>query len=475
MSILNRRLGILLLTCSLGTLQAQNNSGKLIFVIPNAVDAHPQLGVSLKDTDPFRSADFGTVVGSDSNFGPVAGGLMRPFNIGIATQLSALPIASPASGVIFREDPATGASLPSAQSLGPILTERAETIGKRRFYMGFTRQQFRFSKLEGQPLGNIHALDVGGVGTKILQDGVRQTTSPTTADLQIDLRLDQNVAFFTYGLTNRLDVSAALTWVNATVGAVASNGRIVNTGDPTAGGTCWCAQTFNVDSSRNTFGQDFGQSGFVASGPFGRSHRTSTGIGDTLIRVKGTVFERPSAAFALGADFRLPTGDELNYHGSGSAGFKPFAALSLHSRDLGIVRISPHFNIGYQVNGKSLLAGDIFTNTKGDLPNIFSWSAGAGISFSQRITFQADILGQTLLDANRLVLTTVPGRGQNIAPATGVTLSPNKKNIQMNSGAFGFKLKLAGNLVFSANMLVAFDDNGLRDRVVPLFGLGYTF
>jgi hypothetical protein len=45
----------------------------------------------------------------------------------------------------------------------------------------------------------------------------------------------------------------------------------------------------------------------------------------------------------------------------------------------------------------------------------------------------------------------------------------------MTNGAFGLKLKLVGNLVFSTNLLVSFDENGLRDKLVPLFGFGYSF
>lgn len=455
--------------------QAQVVPRRMIDVLPAAVDTRPQQGFILRDVVVGQPI-FNDNVGNNAAFGAVNGDLMRPFNIGIATQLSVLPVASPASGVVFREDPATGAALPSSASLGPILTERAETIGKRRFYMGFTRQQFRFNKLEGNNLHSFRALDRGGSPTNVVQGTARQLTSPTTMDMNVDLKLDQNVAFFTYGLTSRLDASLGLTWVNSTVSAVASNAEIHNVGDPgAAGGTCWCAQTYNVNQSRDTFGTDFGRSGFKLNGPFGSARMTSTGIGDTLVRVKGTVLERPSAAFALGLDLRLPSGKAEDYHGSGSTGVKPFAALSLNSKQVGAVQIAPHFNIGYQFNGKSILAGDITTGTKGDLPNAFNWSAGVGITASRRVTFLADILGLTLLDSFRLRQDSVPGRGQGATTATGIGLATDKQNIQMNSGAFGVKIKLGGNLVFSTNVLVAFDSNGLRDRAVPLFGLGYTF
>ncbi len=449
---------------------------KLIFVIPRAVEARPQFTITAKDVDPIRNAaDFGAVAGNNASFDRIGAGLLRPFNIGIATQLSTLPIASPASGVIFREDAETGVVVPATESLGTILTERADTIGKRRFYLGFTRQQFRFDRLEGQPLGSLTALDPGGIDTRILQDGVRQTTSPTTMGTQIDLRLDQNIVFATYGVTSRFDVSAAMTWVNATASALAFDAQIHNTGNPFAQGTCWCAQTFDVNLSRQTFDQDFGRSGLVLPGVFGRARQSSTGIGDTLLRFKGAAYQGKQAALALGADLRLPTGDELNYHGSGAVGFKPFAAVSLHSGKVGPLRISPNFNIGYQVNGKSVLAGDVFTGRKESLPNSFAWSAGAGVSVAERFTLLTDVLGTTLIDAVRLTPASVPGRGQGLAAPSGVAVAAGKQTYTMTNGAFGFKVKLAGNMVFTSNMLVAFNNTGLRDRIVPLFGIGYTY
>jgi hypothetical protein len=43
------------------------------------------------------------------------------------------------------------------------------------------------------------------------------------------------------------------------------------------------------------------------------------------------------------------------------------------------------------------------------------------------------------------------------------------------SGSFGYKAKVAGNLVANFNVLVRFDNNGLSARAVPMFGLGYSF
>ena len=48
-------------------------------------------------------------------------------NIGLASQLTSLPLPSPASGFTYRFDQSTGTFVRSTQSFGPILTDRAET------------------------------------------------------------------------------------------------------------------------------------------------------------------------------------------------------------------------------------------------------------------------------------------------------------------------------------------------------------
>src|SRR6185369_12107122 len=67
------------------------------------------------------------------------------------------------------------------------------------------------------------------------------------------------------------------------------------------------------------------------------------GVGDILLRAKGTVMREGRRSFAAGVDFRLPTGDEQNLLGSGASGVRPFAALSASFGAL-----APHLNVAYQ-------------------------------------------------------------------------------------------------------------------------------
>ena len=75
-----------------------------------------------------------------------------------ATQLTLLPLASPASGFVYEYDAQTGLYSRTSQSLGPVVTERGETIGRHKLSFGATYQRFRFSKLDGVDLHNIPAL-----------------------------------------------------------------------------------------------------------------------------------------------------------------------------------------------------------------------------------------------------------------------------------------------------------------------------
>src|SRR5262245_43275368 len=56
-----------------------------------------------------------------SNFGK--------FSTAMVSQFVAVPLPSPASGFTYRFDPTTGVFQRTSQSFGPILSERAETIG----------------------------------------------------------------------------------------------------------------------------------------------------------------------------------------------------------------------------------------------------------------------------------------------------------------------------------------------------------
>ena len=69
-----------------------------------------------------------------------------------------MPLASPSSGVILVYDPTLKTLVAGTDSLGPILGERAETVGRHHLFIGFSYQFFNFDKIDGVNLNNFPAV-----------------------------------------------------------------------------------------------------------------------------------------------------------------------------------------------------------------------------------------------------------------------------------------------------------------------------
>ena len=134
------------------------------------------------------------------------------FNIALASQLTSLPLPSPASGFTYRFDAATGTFVRSTRSFGPILTDRAETIGRGKFAFGYNFQFYSFDQLEGLDLSTVPAVfthddrQLGGGRTDVV-----------TTVSSIDISVGQWTGALTYGLSDWLDISLAVPLVNTSL------------------------------------------------------------------------------------------------------------------------------------------------------------------------------------------------------------------------------------------------------------------
>lgn len=489
---------VLMYSATQPSLTVPTLTGAQSFTLPRAVP-----GIFTETATPANLSDAtGNAILNGSNYSVSRNivQLNNALNAGIATSLSIIPLASPASGVIVRKDPATGAELPVSSTLGPIFSERAETIGKGRFYIGFSNQDFHFTRFNGTSLNSLSILYQGGDPSKVVLGGPLSTV-PATFNIGMDVRLTQRIAFLTYGISDRIDVSVGLPQIHSSVNARTFNGVIyAGNGAGTNGSTCWCVNTFTPGYPT------------LIQPQIGQSSLGKTGFGDLLVRVKGTVVRKSSVVVAVGGDVRFPTGDEQNYLGVGTTTFKPFAAVSFYSKPLrnGIV-LSPHFDVGWQFSGKSTLGGELqgtpltqntpsgtinyigapFITTKDYLPDVFTWAGGAEVALGRHHTFIADLLGNqvgwihgipgaTTKTISGVTLPTGPNGDLSgsavpvIGSASGL-VSTGRVSYGQYNASIGYKARIAGNLVANFNLLVRLDDNGLTARTVPMFGLGYSF
>jgi hypothetical protein len=373
----------------------------------------------------------------------------RLVNIALATQLASIPLPSPASGFTYSFDETTGTFRRSTQSFGPILTDRGETIGRGRLAFGYSYQFFSFDHLDDVPLVNIPAVfrhdsfEVGGGRADVI----------ATENI-VEASVSQFTGAITYGITDRLDIALAVPVVRTRL-ALLSNATIHRVGT----GSNRSVHYFRDESAIGGYGST---QQYFASG-------SAAGVGDVLLRLKGTLMRESTRAFAAGVDVRLPTGDEQNLLGAGAAGVRPFAAFSA---SLG--RFAPHVNVGYQWNGESVLAGDIALDEEADLPDHFNYALGTDLSVSQQFSVVLDLIGQRVLDSPRLFTRSLDIRG----PAGAVTLPDiflESGSFWTATGAIGLKANVAPRLLIQLNLSFAVTSGGLTDRVAPLVGVEWAF
>lgn len=405
---------------------SSGTNGKLAYILPNMFG-----GGGLVLPNQTHMAHF------DSAFRESFG----PFNAALASQLTSLPIPSPASGFTYTFDKELGVAKRSAQSFGPILAERAETIGKDKFSFGIAQQFFRFDSIDGINLSHVPAVFQHAPSTNI-----EFAKDIITTQNFVDIRIGQITPYFSYGLTDRLDISVAIPFVRASLSANAkAQVQRIGTG---------------TDQSVHYFETpDHTTSQFTGAGE-------KSGLGDAVVRLKGTVLRASHVAVAAGTDFRAPIGDEYDFLGTGAAGVRPFLAASVRAKNF-----SPHVNLSYQWNGKSVLAGNIVTGERAKLPNEIGYIAGADIGLTRKFTVSGDLIGLRRPNAQRVVSNPfMAANGQRYD-----NIAFRRAGLVQNSAALGFKINGVGNLLLAFNVLFRLDDAGLKGRIVPLISASYMF
>jgi hypothetical protein len=458
-------------------------SRDLICIVPQVYGAGGLVGVDhngpLGSTDQ-ASASFKHNV----HFEASSLASFAPLTTAIGTQLSNLPITSPASGFTFSFNPTLGVVSETTQNFGPILTERAQTIGRHKLFVGFSYQYFDFDNVDGISLKHFGAvfhhefapcppapttvtcyIDSNGKSAVVAAKDFISTQN------RIDLKVHQFTAVGTFGITNRLDLSIAIPILDVRMNMTSdATIQTIESTDSTIIPHC-CVHLFSSSPLQpgETLGPIFTSPSngfqFYNNATFVRGN-SAAGIGDVVLRGKFQVLRGEKVGLSGGLDIHLPTGDELNLLGAGTWGIRPFVTFSLAGR------VAPHASFGYQVNGDSILAGDVATDTKAHLPNIITYTAGLDAGITRRVSASVDFLGTTLTDQKKIL---------NAPPVTdfvGVShpdITTQTATVNQASIALGGKVNPFGRLLLTADVLFRVNDAGLHSKPVPLVGVSYTF
>jgi len=124
-----------------------------------------------------------------------------------STVASTYPVASASSSVTFAYDPELGTFERRTGVPGPIMAERAETIGWRQINLGMSYSYVRLTSINGDDLGNLeNRTEIDGrvvskKGTFHLRDGRLTTFLPVLVLLDLDVDAQIVTPGITYGIT----------------------------------------------------------------------------------------------------------------------------------------------------------------------------------------------------------------------------------------------------------------------------------
>jgi len=350
-------------------------------------------------------------------------------NDSLRSQLSNIPLPSPAAGFTFQFDPVLGAFTRSSDNFGPIYSQRADTTGKGRFTFGFTYSRFTFDKLDGKDLSN------GDLKVTFIHEPTGEELGlppffferdTITAQIKASLTSDVFVLSGTYGLLENLDVSIAVPIIRneLKLTGIATINHIGTTPEQQIHSFANGSDTMTVHSSGE-----------------------STGIGDIVLRAKYNFLKSDPVLLAAGLDLRLPSGSVDELRGVGTPVVSPVFIASTRP----YWGVSPHVNLGFHLSGNTAKVDHEFFYNVG-----FDWS------IIRPVTFAFDILGRRILNNNRLEAGQGPD-GTKIASSDIVDAS------------MGFKVNVYKNILGVVNVLVPLNSTGLRDKVTPLVGLEVAF
>jgi hypothetical protein len=382
---------------------------------------------------------------------PNAQATLTELNRGIASQLSTFPLGSSSAGFTYTFDPALGVFNRSTETFGPIFAERPITAGKKKLSFGINYLRANYDRFEGQSLSNG---DMHLFLTHQDTDGDHSNLNPwfegdiIDADLFLDLKNETTVFYANYGVSDRFDLGVAVPYqrLDLTARIHGTIQHLATAPDP-----------FVVHAFQN--GTD--ESDFLESG-------SAEGIGDVVVRGKYNFVRSGPTGLAAAVDWRLPTGKEADLLGSGATQVKMYLIAAHQGK-----HFAPRASGGYTLSS----GGSSFT---GDLPDEIAYSAGFDAALHRRVTLTADFIGRTLRDANRIVIEPqtfrfVQRTDPTVRQTSRLTPVPEQGNLGVYLGSAGLKINPVGRLLLVGNVLFAIGNSGLQDKVIPTFGIDYSF
>lgn len=391
----------------------------------------PSLGRDLTDLIPGLYGGDGIQLARSSEGAPAhpnvfevdSAAQINRFNQEISGEIRPFPVSPSAGGITYEFDPETGTYRQTTDSLGPIVAERPQTLGKGKFSINVAFTSFEYDEFEGDKLDDLTAtarhMDVSPAG---LGDPTFELDE-IAIDLDVDLEYQSLALAAVYGVTDRLDIGAVIPVVDAEMD-VKADARVIHS-------------PLNTTPELHTF------EGPGAESAKDFASESATGIGDILLGAKYYGISRQSFDLAGAFEVKLDTGDEDNFLGTGDINLFPAVIVSADVSEFftTYLNLGPDFNVNTHLN----LGYDV--NVSDSDKNAVEYAAGVELGTSQ-LTGVVDILGSHETSGD--------GIGENIVDA-----------------AFGARWRPQKNIVLTGNFLIPVNDEGLRSDLISTVAIEY--
>lgn len=344
-----------------------------------------------------------------------SGSVTQTLNRSIASAVRPSPLTPSAGGITYEFDPASGTYRGTSSTLGPLVAERPQTLGKGKFSLQVTTNYFEYDEFEGQSLDNLNVLALHQFDTIPPGDSPQSFENDNIAiDFDVDLRF-VTVAFAgTYGVTDKLDVNLLVPLVNADLD-VSARAQVVESPLNTVPGIHQFDPT--VESATDSASDN------------------ATGVGDVLLGAKYYWLNEERYDVSGALRVKLETGDEDDFLGTGSTTILPFVIGSYKVAEFGNTHLNTHVNFGYEA--------DLDDNDR----NVVAYAVGFDMG-NQKLTGAFDMLGRHELHGDDI--------GTDIVDAS-----------------VGIKWSPIPNMILVANVITPVNDDGLRSDFIATGGLEF--
>jgi hypothetical protein len=340
-----------------------------------------------------------------------------------------VPLSSSVSGFTYDYNEDLDIYERSTRTFGPLFSERARTLGKGRSMLGLSHSTLSFDEFEGDSISSLSVSSVqGSLGTEAQVPGSFVSSTNPSFDSIIDLDIDESVttAYYTYGVTDRLDLGVVLPLIRLDIQA-----RTLET-----------TQSQSADGQIPDCGPElpiYPETTCQFLTTQGGSRRVSDdymGIGDAIVRAKWNFLsQRTALAGFLSAT--IPTGSSDNLTGLHTMTFTPGMVVS-RDFDTSIGGFGVEAMLGYEI--------------RPDEGNLSEWEWGAGVAYQpfSRASFAVDILGSEEAANSEF--------GDSLLDAS-----------------LGAKFQLTSGVLLDLNVIMPLNDQGLRPNAIYSAQLEWVF